>query len=407
MTNLVGLLVDATGVGISGNLIVTPNSAIVFDNTTPKKLQLPQVKVFEIEDGVINIELNESETNNTSYNFDFKPLIGGVVQEESLKSFPFDAVIDNVASIDITDLVPTSMVTDVLATGALRIGRVIAQTPTLAALVGGLTPKGDWAASTIYQYNNLVRYNYRLYICKSLSPIIGVIPSDINPSWMEIPVEPEGIIGLGSSTPYGDLWDGSNLPPSQNTVYDQIQELKSNVDLKANLISPVFTGSVTVPNQTLGDASTKAANTNFVAAGLALKANLTSPTFTGDPKAPTPVISDNDTSIATTAFVKNVIGNLRADGSNKIYFKMEGCDFLTKFGSDVVYLTDGVGTILYNGSPAFNFIYSVIAVNGDSNAINLSCNIQSFNTLGFVVTLTSPFTGNYRVNWVAFGLVNS
>ncbi len=35
-----------------------------------------------------------------------------------------------------------------------------------------------------------------------------------------------------------------------------------------------------------------------------LKANIASPVFTGDPQAPTPATADNDTSIATTAFVK-------------------------------------------------------------------------------------------------------
>ena len=34
------------------------------------------------------------------------------------------------------------------------------------------------------------------------------------------------------------------------------------------------------------------------------KAPLNSPTFTGDPKAPTPLSTDNDTSIATTAWAK-------------------------------------------------------------------------------------------------------
>jgi hypothetical protein len=40
-----------------------------------------------------------------------------------------------------------------------------------------------------------------------------------------------------------------------------------------------------------------------------LKAPLVSPVFTGDPKAPTPGVGDNDTSIATTAFVNNALGN--------------------------------------------------------------------------------------------------
>lgn len=64
-----------------------------------------------------------------------------------------------------------------------------------------------------------------------------------------------------------------------------------------------FVYSPTVPNVTIGDSSTKAANTAFVADGLALKANLASPTFTGTPAAPTATAGTNTTQIATTAFV--------------------------------------------------------------------------------------------------------
>lgn len=50
------------------------------------------------------------------------------------------------------------------------------------------------------------------------------------------------------------------------------------------------------------------------------KADLASPTFTGDPKAPTPTAGDNDTSIATTAFVTGAIatadaGNMKLTGN--------------------------------------------------------------------------------------------
>jgi len=40
-------------------------------------------------------------------------------------------------------------------------------------------------------------------------------------------------------------------------------------------------------------------------ANINLKANIASPVFTGDPQAPTPAVSDNDTSIATTAYVQS------------------------------------------------------------------------------------------------------
>ncbi|WP_406834044.1 phage tail protein [Pseudomonas asiatica] len=118
---------------------------------------------------------------------------------------------------------------------------------------------------------------------------------------------------------------------------------KTQVDqalaLKANLASPTFTGTVSVPTPATGNNTTQAANTAFVQAtiaaliasapgaldtlnelaaamgndpnfaatltsALALKAALASPAFTGNPTAPTPAQLDNDTSLATTEFVK-------------------------------------------------------------------------------------------------------
>jgi hypothetical protein len=107
------------------------------------------------------------------------------------------------------------------------------------------------------------------------------------------------------------------------------------LNLKANLASPNFTGSPTAPNQSLGDNSTKIANTAYVdataAAGtpdattsvkgkiklagdlagtadlptvpaLTSKADLSSPTFTGVPLAPTASANTNNTQISTTAY---------------------------------------------------------------------------------------------------------
>ena len=59
------------------------------------------------------------------------------------------------------------------------------------------------------------------------------------------------------------------------------------LDLKANLASPTFTGTVTLPTgtvattQTAADSTTKVATTAFVTTADALKADLASPTFTG------------------------------------------------------------------------------------------------------------------------------
>ena len=91
--------------------------------------------------------------------------------------------------------------------------------------------------------------------------------------------------------------------------------LQAALDLKANLASPTFTGTPTLPTGTIAvtqtalDSSTKVATTAFVTTADNLKANLASPTFTGTPTLPTGTIAttqspgNNTTALATTAFV--------------------------------------------------------------------------------------------------------
>ena len=89
---------------------------------------------------------------------------------------------------------------------------------------------------------------------------------------------------------------------------------------KANLASPVFTGTPTLPTgtiattQTAGNNTTEIATTAFVTTANNIKANLASPNFTGTPTLPTGTIAttqtarNNTTAIATTAFVAGEIG---------------------------------------------------------------------------------------------------
>ena len=113
------------------------------------------------------------------------------------------------------------------------------------------------------------------------------------------------------------------------------------LDLKANLASPTFTGTPTLPTgtiattQTAADSTTKVATTAFVTTADNLKANIASPTFTGTvtipsgasisgfaplaspaltgtPTAPTATANTNTTQVATTAFVTTALSGASA-----------------------------------------------------------------------------------------------
>ena len=91
--------------------------------------------------------------------------------------------------------------------------------------------------------------------------------------------------------------------------------IQTQIDLKAPLASPTFTGTPTLPTgtiattQTAADSTTAVATTAFVTTANNLKADLASPTFTGTPAAPTATAGTSTTQVATTAFVFSSVDN--------------------------------------------------------------------------------------------------
>ena len=91
--------------------------------------------------------------------------------------------------------------------------------------------------------------------------------------------------------------------------------IQTQIDLKAPLASPTFTGTPTLPTgtiattQTAADSTTAVATTAFVTTADNLKANLASPTFTGTPAAPTAAVGTSTTQVATTEFVFSSVDN--------------------------------------------------------------------------------------------------
>jgi hypothetical protein len=104
------------------------------------------------------------------------------------------------------------------------------------------------------------------------------------------------------------------------------------IGLKANIASPTFSGTPTLPTgtiattQTASNNSTAVATTAYVDTADALKANIASPSFTGTPTLPTGTIAttqspgNNTTAVATTAFVTAGISALVVDPLNNPKF---------------------------------------------------------------------------------------
>jgi len=117
----------------------------------------------------------------------------------------------------------------------------------------------------------------------------------------------------GKLTTTGDVSFNSSLKVGQ-AIYEGGVSLISKY---ATLASPTFTGDVSGITKAMVGLSnvdnTSDANKPISSAtqtALDLKANLVSPTFTGVPSAPTAVLGTNTTQVATTEYVQSEIGNV-------------------------------------------------------------------------------------------------
>jgi hypothetical protein len=110
----------------------------------------------------------------------------------------------------------------------------------------------------------------------------------------------------------------SNVNNTSDTFKPVSVAQQTALDLKANIASPTFTGTVSGVSKSmvgLGNVDNTADNAKPVSTAqqtaLDLKAPLASPTLTGTPAAPTATAGTNTTQLATTAFVTTA-DNLKA-----------------------------------------------------------------------------------------------
>ncbi|AUT00918.1 hypothetical protein CLI64_11185 [Nostoc sp. CENA543] len=271
MTTITGTFSNGAAV-VPGKLVVTLVSGTVKD-TAPKTVYLPKPIEVLCPSGAVpgGTNLEETETKNVSYLFEYFPRIStspDVFSEDQLSPFPFYAVVPNIASVDLADLAPTGYVSDTLATGALRIARVIAGDPSLASSIGGVNPRGAYNNATAYKRGDIVSYLNRAFIATQTVPFTGFVPTNTS-YWMELPLEPSGSLVLGSSAAYGAGWSASGLAPSQDAVYNILETIQTSVAAKANSTAPNIsdanlTGTPVAPTATNGTATVQIANTAFV-----------------------------------------------------------------------------------------------------------------------------------------------
>jgi hypothetical protein len=128
LTGFIGGTGDA---GLDGKLVVTLDGPLVIEATTPDRYLVGVPVTFTVTAGALSgISLYETETKGTSYHFQFFRLVSVSVYADN-PIIDFHAVIPDAATYEWSQLAPSGISVDRLATGALRVGRAILIDPLL------------------------------------------------------------------------------------------------------------------------------------------------------------------------------------------------------------------------------------------------------------------------------------
>jgi len=202
-------------------------------------------------------------------------------------------------------------------------------------------------------------------------------------------------------------------------VYDNsgsdVEVTISSLGNKANLASPTFTGTVTIPTPTAGDNTTKAASTAFVVAGFAPKA---SPTFTGTINGAALTLSGNLQVDGTTTTVnsttmsvadknieiaKGAANDAAADGGGITLVSGDGNKTITWNNAQDAWIynqniTVETGVLNVKGGEGASASLYLISDEGDDNADTWRITASADNNLYFQNYTTGAYTTTLKLN---------
>lgn len=299
--NIVGTLQDSGGQLLAGELWVQLDGSLVDVDTAPDVTLIPKLRRFTIVSGVININLHESETARVTYWIRFFAAnVSNPSGLDDTASLDFHAFVPNLASVDISELVPTGITTDSLDTAIARLARLLTTNQQfVTALRGGPRYLGNYNAATYYQRDDNVSYGGSSWTYISDTPAAGQTPSTASPTyWQQAAAKGDPGGTGGNDTAYDATgWDGATDAPSRNAVRDIIE-------LLARANNAALTGNPTATTQPIGTNNTRLATCAFAIAEIISR--FTDAALLGNPTAPTQALTDSSTRISSTAFVKGV-----------------------------------------------------------------------------------------------------
>jgi hypothetical protein len=227
-------------------------------------LYLPTTHKFTLSSGLLdgaNIEVPSSELEAVTYKVRITSPTGSIVYDE------FHALVPNVASINITDLVPTGIVDSQLPATIRRLALYIGNDPNLSDLLSPITLRGQWSSTATYDQYDVVYHDGASYIAKAGSPTqapLPVSPLVENDRWVMLVEGSKGDKGDRGD----DGTDGIDGRDGANASLIGLTNIKnpSNEDILVSSVPILVTGGIAIfgPSAPAGDRSGNLSTTNFV-----------------------------------------------------------------------------------------------------------------------------------------------
>lgn len=350
MTQITGNLSDS-GLPLTGKLSAQLAAPLLDRTTTPNTVYFPIKRSFAIANGVVNINLPQSELEGISYEFNFYiveqqiefyyndgTLYVGPTHQHSdtfwytgtfntadsvrlarniidvdVLVYGFHAQVPNKASVDYSQLIPTNFTTDRLSSGARQIASLLAFDQDYQAVIGDALLKltGAYSSTRYYARREMVKYAGSSWMSLPLEPHINNTPADNSPFWYKFSDKGDAGGTGGQDTAYDATgWDGAMWAPSANAIRDKLETMATIAMLAgyASLTSPNFQGTPSRNSSpTLGDRTSQIPSCGWVGNEFATK---NAPALV-NPTATTVALTNYSDAVATTRWTTDYFNNTR------------------------------------------------------------------------------------------------
>lgn len=270
-TNVFGTVYDSTGVTFNGYLNVTLSSPLA--NNTDNEVYFSLVSKTPIVNGVVNVDLEPSESQGISYQFEVWRTNPGL--PDSLVWQFYAQVPRSVTPIALASLTRnTGISRDNLDQSLSAVVRTFYNDSTFWSRLNTevFQYRGVWSSNAIYASGSIVQFQGDTFLYINQNPTLGNTPPMVGNQYNEYwgLLAKRGLPGsgvVGENSAYSEVGWLNNLDvPTKNALRNHIVQLatKTDLTLKADKVNPILTNARSATSPVSGDVSTLLATTEWV-----------------------------------------------------------------------------------------------------------------------------------------------